>query len=627
MSALHFASSTLPRGLRHDSNMPRTPEPTEMGDGQLPSPPRLRFKLKKRNASSHLHAPTEQFLASVAAADVPIPSVEEPDFVITDEVMFDDLPKIRLQEDDNNLDIYQQFRARPFSPPKTPALELGSSYSAARYPNWSLGSTWDRDLESSSEYESSRPSTAFSTQTSSSLFSQFSHASEEDDCLSPDVDRGTFNLSDWHNNGDVTKRKPRRAPWTKAMSSHLWSIYMLYLQDPKVTPFHMGKSCIPPDGVCARVAREAKRSWKGSKHAPADTKSGSCTPTAEPHKPYVEWPHTVAATRAHLRELCRMKASFKHGRTSYQNPAPFNQAAHRRWNRRSTPARSPSTFSAQDMSMSLTLSTSETMQPQAPLALLTSTQTEPFPELSNIPDASIDPFTDGPTTARAHLGSPFLAKSYGPSTSKSLAETVNPQRQSQTVGPGKLLGSPARLIRSRSGTQKRRSVMDLNDQSRKRPSLSAALWGPTLDTADPLRKDANGALFSSTNLSESDKLFIPRTATADPFPSSSTLAQAFGAYADIKTPPQTSSSIPGRLGSPFPTSQTSHSFPNRLSQPVNFNLSVLRRPFATVQQTSNSGSEASSTHSSLSSRLAYIDQRLKELRNRGARRRSQSPPA
>lgn len=626
MSALHFASSTLPKGFRHDANMPRTPEPINAGDGQLPSPPRPRFKLKKRNASSHLQAPTEQFLASVAAADVPIPSVEEPDFAITDEVTFEDLPKIHLPADDN-IDIYQRFRTRAFSPPKTPVVEFGPSFGATKYPNWTIDSSWDRDLESSSEYESSRPSTAFSTQTSSSFFSQFSHPSEEGGCISPDVDNGTFDLNDWQRNEDLPRRKPRRAPWTKAMSSHLWSTYMLYLQDPKVTPFNMGKSCVPPDGVCARVAREARRSWKGTKQGPADAKSGSNTPTACSYRPYMEWPHTYAATRAHLRELCRMKACYKHGRVSYQSPAPFTQAAHRRWNRRSTPARSPSVFSAQDMSMSLTLSTSEAMQPQGPLALLGSSQVESFPELNKMPNQEIDPFTD--TAAdRMRLGSPFFAKSYGPSSSTLLAESIDPRRQSQTVGHGKLLKSPAHLPRSRLGTHKRRSVKALEDQPRKRPSLSAALWGPPADAAYPFYESANSALFSSTDSSEMDKLFIPRTACADPFSASNALAQASGMYANVKTPPPPApASNPPRLRSPFPSSQTSQSFPSRTSQPVDFSLSAFRRPFATVQQSTNSRSETSPVRSSLSSRIAYIDQRLKELRNRSTRRRSQSPPA
>ncbi|KAH6657481.1 hypothetical protein BKA67DRAFT_189667 [Truncatella angustata] len=616
MSALQFAATALPKGFCNAANLPRTPEPFNAGDEQLPFPPRPRFKLKKRNASSHLHAPTEQFLASVAAADVPIPSVEEPDFAIADydQNMMAHIP----DSDDDGLDIYHHLHSRVFSPPKTPALDFARSLPVPNFPDWSTGSTWsDSDLESSPEYESSRPSTAFSTHTASSLFSHFSHTSEDGDCISPDVDKGAFDLSALHdeNAGHLSRRKPRRAPWTKAMDSHLWSTYMLYLQDPKVTPVNQGKSCIPPNGVCARVAREAKRSWRGSKQKPTYVQSGSNTPRAESSNIYMDWPHTCAATRAHLRELCKLKAVSNHSRAPYVSPtpAPFNKAAHRRWNRRSTPAPSPATFSAQDMSMSLTLSTSEAMQPQGPMALLTSSQPEP-------PLAPLIKL-ESPEADRMRLGSPFLAKSYGPSSSITLAEGVNFERQSQTLGPQKFLKSPVRLTHSRSSTQKRRSIKGLEDQPRKRrPSIAAALWGPPAEAA----ASTKNTVFSSTNFSENDKLFVPRTNVADPFYPTSVLDHATNLHA---SPPSPKTSIPTRLGSPFSSSQTSHSFPNRLSQPTNFNLSALRRPFATVQQTSDSGRDASPTRSSLSTRLAYIDQRLKELRNRNNHRRSQSPAA
>ncbi|KAI1845611.1 hypothetical protein JX266_008222 [Neoarthrinium moseri] len=619
MSSLHSGAATLPKGFRLESDGPRTPEPSAPGeDAHLPSAPRPRLKLKRRNVSSHLQAPTQQFLASVAAADVPIPSVEEPDFTHADEEMVDGLPEIRLPDYDE-LDDYSRLHVRTFSPPKTPAPELAPSLPMSKFPNWTLDSSWDgSDIESSPEYESSRPSTAFSTQTSSSLFSRFSHPSEdgEGDCLSPGMDSHDFSFSDLRpQNLDLGHRKPRRAPWTKAMSAHLWSTYTLYLQDPKVTPVRLGKSCIPPEGVCNRVAREAKRSWKGSKQT---SRSGSTTPTAESSKPYMEWPHTCAATRAHLRELCRLKATSQQSRSSYmsQSPTPFNKAVHRRWNRRSTPARSPSIFSAQDMAMSLTLSTSEAMQPQGPLAQLTSSEPSSLEEFSNLGDQSPDSnlLEEGPVIGRARLGSPF-AKSYGPSSSSSLAESINIRRQSQTVGPRKLLKSPARLTRSRSGTQKRRSVKGIDDQPRKRPSLAAALWGSPESTAGP-----SSGLFSSTASSQQDKMLIPRTAASDPFLTDNILPQDIN---DLTA--SASSSRPARLGSPFSSSQSSYSFPNRLSQPINFNLSALRRPFATVQQIPESNTEAASPRSSLASRLAYIDQRLKELRNRSTRRRSQSP--
>lgn len=639
MSALHPAA-TLPKGFRYDTNNPRTPEPTAPGDEDVhvASPPRPRLRLKRRNVSSHLYPPTQQFLASVAAADVPIPSVEEPDFATPDQEMIDGLPEIHVHDDGyDDLDVYHQLQARTFSPPKTPAGDGAPSLPVTKYPNWSIDSSWSgSDLESSPEYESSRPSTAFSTQTSSSLFSRFSHPSEDEECVSPELDNGDFEMPDSGNcGGELRRRRPRRAPWTKAMSSHLWSTYLLYLQDPKVTPVRLGKSCIPPEGVCVRVAREAKRSWRGAKQTTAVTKSGSNTPTAESSKPFMEWPHTCAATRAHLRELCRLRAS-KQGRSTYisKSPTPFNKAAHRRWNRRSTPARSPSIFSAQDMAMSLTLSTSEAMQPQGPLAQLASAQPAPLMDTQ----IAMDPFQDnsalpapGDATAvgRARLGSPFLAKSYGPSSSSSLAESLHVRRHSHTVGPRKLLKSPVRLARSRSksGTQKRRSLKGLEDQPRKRPSLATALWGPPTETEGQSHQDDGVVQFSSTESMAGDSLFIPRTPGSALFSAGNALAQNAITSLVAGSPPPVPASIPARLGSPFSSSQTSHSFPNRLSQPINFNLSALRRPFATVQQQpTDSSTEAAPARSSLASRLAYLDQRLRELRSRNAtRRRSQSP--
>lgn len=642
MSSFQYQAATHPKDLRAKY---QTPESDNMGDEQLViQPTRPRFRLKKRdasNSSSHLRlrAPSKQFLddCAAAAADMPLPSIETPDcagaYTTPDEIMVDSLPTLHLQDDDA-LSLYP-IRMRT---PQTPAVDLAPSTKAAKFPNWSIESPWsDSELESSPEYESSRPSTAFSTQTSSSLFSQFSHPSEDGDCISPDVDSGYFNFSDLpKSNEDSSSRVPRKAPWTKAMSSHLWSTYMLYLQDSTVTPVNMGKSCIPPNGVCARVAREARRSWKGSKQMLANNKSGSNTPTAESSRPYMEWPHTCAATRAHLRELCKLRAApsrQQHGRAlnMSQSPAPFNKAAHKRWNRRSTPARSPSVFSAQDMSMSLALSTSETMQPQGPMALLTSSEAEPqstfeawrrTSDLKNDAKVDSDPFVDhGSPASRMRLGSPF-AKSYGPSSSSSkLAQSMTePSRRAQTERPRKFLMSPARLTRSQSGTQKRRSLKTSDQPRKRRPSLATALWGPPTDSTDSSYDVSVGTQFSSTDSCESDKLFIPRTTTTDTFPQSAT-----GLYEPAMQAPLMSPSLPARLGSPFSFSYTSHSFPNRRTQPINFNLSALRKPFATVQQPRQSSPETSPTRTSLSSRLAYFDQRLKGLRNRSSRTRSQSP--
>ncbi|KAI8961726.1 hypothetical protein F5Y11DRAFT_357474 [Daldinia sp. FL1419] len=571
---LQFNSSNRGRGQG-----PRTPEPSAPSDEmiRLPSPPRPRLKLKRRNVSHHLNAPTQQFLASVAAADVPVPSIEV--------------------EEPDSMEIYENLLHAPtYEPPKTPAIEFAPP-SETKFPDWSVGSEWSySDIESSSEYESSRPSTAFSTQTSSSLFSQFSHASEDGNYMSPELKALEFPKLETDTNVNAPhKERSRKAPWTKAMDSHLWSTYMLYLQDPRVTPLRLGRSRIPPNGVCLRVAREAKRSWKGSKgHLTVDMKSGSNTPTAETTKPYIEWPHTCAATRSRLRELCKIKATASPGRYQSRSPTPFHKAAQRRRNRKSVPAQSSAVFSARDMAFSLAVSTSDTMKPDAPLAQLTSSESEPFPEFKD-PELIVREALPSPELPR--LPSPIMAKSYGPSSSSSLADDVPLPRQSNSLGSRKVLKSPVRLTRSRSGTQKRRSVKDVEDLPRKRPSLSAAFW-----------KEA----------SERDDVFARETPSEE---SSGSLVAAAAASQDPFVQPR-------RLGSPFSGAGSSYSFPNRLSAPINFNLTALRRPFATVQQPARERSERSPPRPSLASRLAYLDQRLRELRNRGSdRRRSQSPPS
>ncbi|KAF4874799.1 hypothetical protein CGCSCA1_v006149 [Colletotrichum siamense] len=642
MNTQHSGAATLPKGFRfHDPETnPKTPEPSAVDEElQPPSPPRPRFKLKRRVASN-LTAPTSHFLASVAAADVPIPSIEEPDAAGANmQISSMTYPVIHNLKDLDDLALHK-VRGRRFSPPKTPAPGAAPSLSPRRYPNWSIDSAFSSG-ESTPECESSRPSTARSTQTSASLFSRFSLTSEDLQCISPETEASDhFNLL--VDAADEVAEKPvnakgkrRKAPWTKAMSDHLWTTYLMYLQDPKVTPFRTGKSCIPPHGVCLRVAREAKRSWRGPKGAKRslNPKSGSSTPTVEAACTFLQWPHTCAATRAHLRELCKLKAASSAARKTQfltHSPTPFGRTATRFWNRRSTPARSPSVFSAHDMSMSLTLSTSEAMQPQGPLAQLTQSSPEPVEEPMTEPFPSLPLDVSGlnvPVEERPRLASPFMPNSYGPSSTGALSDAIAsmPQRQNQSLGHRRsTLQPPARLTRSRSNTQKRVGRPRLathEPRKTKRPSLGSDLWtGPSpFDDMPktPLRPDTE---FSSTNGNVHDDLFVPRTNIAGlftaPMPIPSARPETAGASLAAPTAP------PARLGSPFPGS-TSFSFPNRFTQPEEFDHGTIRRPFATVQQSGESGS---APPRNLANRLAYIDERLREFRQRDTnRRRSESP--
>ncbi|KAL7789374.1 hypothetical protein V8C37DRAFT_214082 [Trichoderma ceciliae] len=674
MPPLQSLMAPRSRGSRKAARGPKTPEPFATTDIRPPSPPRPRFRLRRRAPSSNLKAPTQQFLASVATADVPIPSIEEPrlldeDMVDTLSTNFPRLSPYRFEfSDDGDLP-----RGRTCSPPKTPAPHAVPSLSPKRFPDWSLDQAYS-SLESSPECDS-RPSTAQSTQTSSSLFSRYSLNSDNLSQYTIDADdadhlEGPSSIEDGNRTikpsraaAAASNRRSRKAPWARLMSQHLWSVYMTYLQDPHVTPFRIGKSGIPPHGVCMRVAREAKRSWKGPKSQRAKTSadhSGSATPTIEAAPTsYLQWPHSCAATRAHLRELCKASATSAARNHHYmgRNPTPFGRSANRFWNRRMAPTRSQSAFSGNDMALSLAVSTCESMQPHGPLAQLTGSQDPPAIELW-APPTLMGAAVPAPSTGAAgaditRLGSPFVARSYGPSSSNSLADSfgmsLEPQRLSNSVGTRRRsLGSPARLSsNSRGSTQKRRSKQSAAvEPRRKRPSLGSDFW------VDPSNNGAStqatpSAEFSSTTSTQRDALFIPRTNLQELFEASHPLSHPHP-HPPAASPPSSISSpggsdkmaatqgaptlapplanVPVRLGSPFSAAKTSFSFPGRRSASISaIDFSIIRRPFATVQQPAES--ETTPTKSSLRSRLAYIDERLKDFRRPRdqTRRRSQSP--
>lgn len=633
-------SGSLPKAFRFAA--PRTPEPSDGSEEmQFPSPPRPRLKLKRRNVS-HQHqrtAPTEQFLASVAAADLPIPSIEEPTLPSSGapEIMSSfptfSLPDSTANEQDTHLLVP---RGRAFSPPKTPAPGFVPSLSPPRYPDWTLDSA-SSSVESTPDpdYESSRPSTSRSTQTSTSLFSGLSQMSDEDHCVSPPLhkDDSKFVLLDEviASNANASlrhKSKARKAPWTKAMSAHLWSTFVLYLEDPKVTPFRTERNGIPPTGVCLRVAREAKRSWKGSKALqkgakPNDgKKSGSSTPTAEDAGTYMEWPHTCAATRAHLRELCKLKAASGGGRNMHllsRSSTPFSQAASRHWNRRSTPGHSSAVFATKDISLSLAVSTSDSMHPDGPLAQLTGSVTadmDPVPVATpSTPPPTLGPaFQAEPSFAeRRRLGSPFSTRTYGPSSSKALAVALDfSSIPSRLTGPQRVLQSPVHL--SRSGTHKRRNTQ--SGVPRKRPSLVSDIWVDPNSTIAHLANRTSGA----------EPSVIVSSGLSDPF------GPQPEACTDVATHRQLERSMapPSRLGSPFLAAgagtNSSLSFPRRTHRPAeSVDLGMLGRPFATLQfhHMTEGSTDFRSTHAI--DRFSWIDQRLRELRNRDARRRSGSP--
>lgn len=618
--------ATMPRHGRFGAQ--RTPEPFLDGECQTPSTPRPRFKLKRRHVSEHLAAPTQHFLASVAAADVPMPSIEEPAIADFD---LDTLPpwrNLKRMEDEDDGDLHIPFgRQRPATPPKTPGPEDPPSLTPSRYPNWNID--WMSDCESSPEPES-RPSTSRSTRTSRSSFSQLSSCfSEEDIQFSPEIGKSEdyFNFSvDAPQSERLqpecgTIKAPRKAPWTKAMGAHLWATYNIYLADPRVTPFQIGKSGLPPEGVCKRVAREAARSWKGARAvakstSASDAKSGSSTPTAESSGAFMQWPHTGAATRAHLRALCKQKARGPDAgrlRFSYfsRSPTPFSNST-ARWVRRSTPGSAVPPFETQEMAASLAISTSDAMNPEGPLAQLTNSAPEspaaaPVRSADLTCNAMVD--VEPSPEERRLLGSPMNAKSYGPSSTFSLTDVFGlpagaGERQIRTVGPRRRLQSPVRL--SRSSTQKRKTRQA--HEARKRPSLSTDIWLDPISASQDSQHLSHKKSFSLS--SGEDNIFASRSQP-----------RLFVDTAQVTSQqrPAVPMEVPQRLGSPFTVSSSSLSVPNRFSQPIDFDSSNFGRRFQTVHPALGSRtSEPASVN--LASRLAYIDERLKDFNSPDGRR-------
>ncbi|KAF1985368.1 hypothetical protein K402DRAFT_334487 [Aulographum hederae CBS 113979] len=412
------AAATLPRNFTfHYTDPPKTPEPQERPSEDVPplAPQNQVYKLKRRRAA----APTSIISYNNSFdQDIPIPTIEAPEPTIDSQIRLSGLPR---QHSEGFLSPEPIF-ARFVSPPKTPVPQiLSSSGGALRVTtDWSeLGPMHH------GEYLS-RPSTASGLSDSSveSPGSMESFPSFGGSCTSPDSESADAFFGDEHTSWGSRKSplrheqpnkrtKVRKAVnWMPEMDSHLWAVYTRYLQDPTVTPFKILPGVAPPLGVCHRVAREAKRSWKGAKalrstptpsskrprEGSPDTikpmTSRSSTPTAagfDVSKGSVQWPRSEAATRRRLRELCKRKSVLP---AHYQrlmhtrSPSPFQSTP--RASSRSRSGFSPmgyteASFSTRDMNVSLATSTASTMQFGNPLSQLASDNVTPRPQVRNWP--------------------------------------------------------------------------------------------------------------------------------------------------------------------------------------------------------------------------------------------------
>jgi hypothetical protein len=660
-------SATLPRGFRFHYDEPKTPEPLAQEEElRQPSPPRPRLKVRRRNASSSsggFQAPTQQFLASVAAADIPIPTIEEPMRLLEDFDMPDREP---LSMQTSGL-LAPRNNLRFGSPPKTPMPESTLEEGASGRPDWTVGSIsppsdyFQRPLSSLSNHSDFSDDSFYSG-------GRLSRPSEDGSCTSPESDcADPFQFPNFKGKGKPLFHDPapqphfslnaklrsktkNNAPWTKAQSAHLWATYMMYLSDPTVTPFRIGASAVPPQGIVHRVAREAKRSWKGPggklpistvrrstrsnpSRANSYDKSGSITPTAEVPKVYSQWPHSSNVTRAHLRELCKTKDENpvqRHHHLQSRSPTPFTKP-HYRFLKSETPRLS--SFTTSDIALSLATSTSDSMQPDGPLAQLAADGMNPALEASSFPPLQdFKPLSFGASrglnddSRGRRLGSPFAAaRTYGPSSSKPLNSFVQspPRNRSDTVTAQPRLGSPVRFDgpRSLNTTMKRRAQNPLDEElsphgAALRPSiLNDQLFGAEAPFQQSRRRvRSRGFSLGDEALRHRVPGIFQRSPTVPLLP---TALESPIPEPTPTAPPKLLPSItfdPPRLGSPFSESGSSKTFPRRLFQ--DGTATIRRSQFATMHQTRRSVDSFS--EAPVRSRLSHLDDKLREIRERHA---------
>lgn len=568
----------------------------------------------------------------------------------------------------NGLLSPQPHDFRSGSPPKTPMPGLTIDASCSRRPDWAM--------ESSPEDYFQRPASVLSNASdfSDDSFcsgSRRSRPSEDGSCTSPESDiddpftfqfpslsKGKGRASRLDDspqfmplNYGLRSKTRKDAAWSKAQSDHLWSTYLLYLHDPTVTPFRLGASRIPPEGVCHRVARETKRSWKGPKlanpairrsaklssqvHFPsrASEKSGSNTPTAEASRVYAQWPHSSSTTRNQLRELCKVKNATpaqRHRHLQSRSPTPFTKSKSYEPSRLHTPESRPSSFNTKDIALSLATSTSESMHPNGLLANLARETDTSIPALSITSPSEPDPSSLGGSLAinieeanrRRKLGSPFMApRTYGPSSSQLLRGRPSPPRmRSDTTG---ILRSPVHFDHPRSlnATQKRRAQHSLEEELSPngavlRPSiLDEQLFGTPFSHSRRVR--SRGFSLGDEALRHRAPGIFQRPPPQIDLPTQAEIVINKGA-SRTSAPKLLPSVFDGpQLGSPFCESGPSQTFPRRLFQ--DSQATIKRSTFATMHQTRHSiESFDFGAGPSLRSRLEQLDSKLQEIREREA---------
>ncbi|KAL8771896.1 MAG: hypothetical protein Q9209_002834 [Squamulea sp. 1 TL-2023] len=493
-------SITLPRNFTFhytEGEEPKTPE--QETTTPMPRPPSPQaYKLKRRIRPTIRTSSQTQAHLTQQLQNAPIPVIDAP--VLLEPEPFLTSSEHRVTEPANG--YLTPSATRPFLTqprPRTPTMQRVQLQNCWNTPSQKdLGDSIIRPLSRCSITSNS------SDESSGSLTSYPSYGGS---CTSPESDDPfmlpkTEKLRLRDRAGLVAPSKALELPrsnkqppiqWTSEMDQHLWSSYTQYLQDPTITPFKTLPGTVPPLGVCHRVARQARRTWRGPGQAsqtssqgssgkaastyhsirfgdsPESTKtgrSGSCTPTVRQLTTPV-WPKSSSSTRRRLRFLARRKPGIApHYQRLLRSPSPFSSSS--RPQSQSLRASSPlcqdiqqsPPFSTRDIQLSLATSTAASMQPGGPLAQLADEPSSLPQEASSwfneppapwasppaVPSSDIDRGDKVPDDLSdtlqlgSPLGTPFSgSKTWGPSRSRQHIRPTTPRTQSSqvasTIGP------------------------------------------------------------------------------------------------------------------------------------------------------------------------------------------------
>jgi hypothetical protein len=502
-----------------DGPAPQTPEPEPQPEQlQPPPPPRQVLKVRRRRTTLVVPDTMDEI-----TSQLPIPTIETQDLVSEAST---GLPSFTPVQNDAFLSPTIGY-LRMLSPPKTPAAQVRTISDYTGPQDWS-----DIGRRSHSE-ASSRPtsSSGFSDSSVSSCDSIGSFMSRGGSCTSPEeemTDPFDFCSPPTQFSNPTTpliaQQQPRpakklklRATFTEEMDYHLWMTYMKYLQDPTVTPFKALPSTVPPNGVCHRVARMARKTWKGPRPSRVgsqrglrsgtpDTvkamKSGSSTPLARPSKSFLRYP-TEKQCRKRLRDLAKQKPTLHahYQRLLNRSPSPFQSSPPEESSSSSStlhrPVPSPfiqgaTSFSTRDINLSLVTSTAASMRSGNPLSQL-ATDITPRPAARTWSSARSSAHQKsqslhiGLSLGLGNvLGSPFRATSGTPDVFMDQPNARTWHAASASSQPARL-GSPFQLHapRPRSRVFKRRALNNsFDDKSRSRgESFVSELFGAPAESS------------------------------------------------------------------------------------------------------------------------------------------------